>query len=181
VARILIVGGGCRGRRLASGLVRAGHPTRITTRRKDSRALIEASGAECWIGDPDRLTTLSGALDRVTVVCWLLASASGPQAQLQALHTSRLRAFLGRMIDTPVRGFVYEAGGIAVSDEALAAGERVVGAVAARNALLVAVVRAPTDSDPWLAQARVAVDSLIAGVPPRSGWAPGNREDGSER
>jgi uncharacterized protein YbjT (DUF2867 family) len=169
VARILIVAGGCRGRRLAAELVRAGHPTRITTRRKEARAAIEASGAECWIGDPDRLTTLNGALDRVTVVCWLLASATGPPAQLHALHTSRLRAFLGRMIDTPVRGFVYEAGGIAVSDETIAAGERIASALAERNALPVAVVRSPTDSDPWLAQAREAVDSLIAGMPPRSG------------
>jgi hypothetical protein len=121
------------------------------------------------MGDPDRLTTLSGALDQVTVVCWLLASATGPPAQLQALHTSRLRAFLGRMIDTPVRGFVYEAGGSAISDDSLAAGERIAGAVAERNALLVAVVRAPADSDAWLAQARVAVDSLIAGMPHPSG------------
>jgi uncharacterized protein YbjT (DUF2867 family) len=169
VARILIVAGGCRGRRLASELVRAGHPARVTTRSEDSRPAIEATGAECWIGEPDRPITLTGALDQVTVACWLLASATGPPAQLQALHTSRAQAFFARAIDTPLRGFVYEAPAIAASAEALAAGERIVGALAERNALPVAVVRAPADSDAWLAQALSAVDSLIRRTPPRSG------------
>ena len=77
MARILIVGGGCRGRRLAACMVAAGHSARITTRSEAGRGAIEQAGAECWIGTPDRLATLRGALDSVTIACWLLGSASG--------------------------------------------------------------------------------------------------------
>jgi uncharacterized protein YbjT (DUF2867 family) len=168
VARILIVAGGCRGRRLAAGLVRAGHPVRITTRSEEARAAIESCGAECWIAEPDRLATLAGALEQVTVVCWLLGSAAGPPADVHSLHTSRLESFLAQAIDTAVRGFVYEAGGITASAEARAAGERIVRTVAERNALPTALLRAPGYSDAWLGQARSAVDVLIAGRSPRS-------------
>jgi uncharacterized protein YbjT (DUF2867 family) len=168
VARILIVAGGCRGRRLAAQLVRAGHPVRITTRSEEARAAIEACGAECWIGDPDRLTTLAGALEQVAVACWLLGSAAGPAAHVDSLHTSRLESFLAHAIDTAVRGFVYEAGGIAASAEARAAGERIVRTVAERNALPTALVSAPGDSGAWLGQARSAVEALIGGMSPHS-------------
>jgi uncharacterized protein YbjT (DUF2867 family) len=168
VARVLIVAGGCRGRRLAAELVRAGHPARITTRTEEGRAAIESCGAECWIGEPDRLATLRGALDQVTVVCWLLGSATGPPAHVCALHTSRLESFLTQAIDTSVRGFVYEAAGMAVSAQTLAAGERIVRAVAERNALPTALLRASGDSDAWLGEARSAVNALIGEESPRS-------------
>jgi hypothetical protein len=109
VARVLIVGGGCQGRRLAARLARDGHAVRVTTRREAGRAAIEASGAECWIGTPDRLATLRGALDQVAVACWLLAGARGEPDQLRALHGSRLEFFLTQAIDTTVRGFLYDA------------------------------------------------------------------------
>jgi hypothetical protein len=110
VARILIVGGGCRGRRLASAMTAdgLGHAVRITTRSQDGRAAIEEVGAECWVGTPDRLATLRGALENVTVVCWLLRTAKGSAAELRALHSTRLEFFLGQAIDTTMRGFVYE-------------------------------------------------------------------------
>ncbi len=72
---------------------------------------IEAAGAECWIGDPNRLGTLRGVLDGVTIACWLLGGATGPEEQLRALHSDRLRAFLESAIDSTVRGLLYEAAG----------------------------------------------------------------------
>ena len=110
MARILLVGGGCRGRALASALAAEGHALRITTRSQAQRPLIEAAGAECWLGTPARLATLRGALEGVTIACWLLAAARGPAAELTELHGSRLQFFLTQLIDTPVRGLVYEAG-----------------------------------------------------------------------
>ena len=104
-----MLGGGCTGRRLASGLVADGYAVRATTRTEAHRPDIEAAGAECWIGTPDRLATLRGALENVTIACWLLGSATGAPAQLRALHTSRLQFFLREAIDTTVRGFLYEA------------------------------------------------------------------------
>jgi hypothetical protein len=165
VARILIVGGGCRGRRLASALVgeaHGGHAIRITTRTETGRAAIEQAGAECWIGTPARLATLRGALDSVAVVCWLLGAAAGSSEELLALHSDRLEFFLGQAIDTTVRGFVYEATGVTVAPEILAAGERIVRSAGQRNSIPVAFLRANiAEPDSWQAYARAAVDGLL--------------------
>jgi len=84
---------------------------RGTARDPTARAGLEADGIEPWVGDPDRIGTLTGALDGVTVVCWLLGSATGTPDALAALHGPRLRAFCERLVDTTVRGLVYEAVG----------------------------------------------------------------------
>jgi nucleoside-diphosphate-sugar epimerase len=186
VARILIVGGGCRGRRLASAMTAdgLGHAVRITTRSEDGRAAIEEVGAECWVGTPARLATLRGALENVTVVCWLLGTATGTVDELAALHSTRLEFFLGQAIDTTMRGFVYEtttrgdaAGGRPIDDsaggrlpsEAIAAGERIVRTACERNAIPGAFLTAdPASADAWLARARTLVESLL-GHPPADG------------
>jgi hypothetical protein len=113
VARILIVGGGCRGRRFAAQMLAAGHAVRASTRSEAGRAAIERTGAECWVGTPERLATLRGALDNVTIACWMLAGARGTAEELRALHTSRLEFFLGEAIDTTVRGLIYDATAVA--------------------------------------------------------------------
>jgi hypothetical protein len=113
VARILIVGGGCRGRRFAKRMVERGHAVRATTRGEAGRAAIEATGAECWIGTPDRLATLRGALENVTVACWMLACARGSDEQIAPLFSSRLEFFLSQAIDTTARGLIYDAWAVA--------------------------------------------------------------------
>ena len=110
--RALIVGGGCRGLELARRLAADGHAVRVVTRTEAGRAAIEAAGAECWIGDPDRIGTLRYALENVTLLLWLLGTASGDDAErVAALHGSRLRMMLEKTTDTTVRGVVYEAAG----------------------------------------------------------------------
>lgn len=182
MARILIVGGGCRGRRFAARMVEQGHAVRATTRSEDGRAAIEACGAECWIGTPDRLATLRGALDSVTIACWMLAAAHGRGDDVGALHASRLQFFLTQAIDTTVRGFVYDAwpaGPAGVRPEVLAGGERIVRSLAQLNAIPVAVLDAETagrgsaegrvggeesDADEgWVAAACAAVEVLLGG------------------
>jgi hypothetical protein len=165
VARILIVGGGCRGRRLAVRLVQeCRHAVRITTRTESGRAAIEATGAECLIGTPDRLASMRGALEGVTIACWLLGTAEGDPAQATALHGSRVEAFLSQAIDTTMRGFVYEAAGVIVAEEARIEGERIVRTVAERNAIPAAVLRADVeDPETWQAEAWAAVDGLLRG------------------
>src|SRR5207342_558513 len=79
--RALIVGGGCRGLDLARELAAEGHALRVVTRTEAGRAAIEAAGAECWIGDPDRVGTLRYALENVTLLLWLLGTASGEDAE----------------------------------------------------------------------------------------------------
>jgi hypothetical protein len=181
VARILIVGGGCPGRSLARRLIDGGHAVRITTRDESARAEIVAAGAECWIGTPDRLATLRGALDHVTIACWLLASARGQREQLSALHSSRLELFLTQAIDTTVRGFVYDAsapgedrpsedgrGGDRVTPEQLAGGARIVARLTSLNAIPAAVLSAagqPASEarSAWVERADATIAELLAG------------------
>jgi hypothetical protein len=164
----LIVGGGCRGRLLAADMIGRGHVTRVTTRTEAGRAAIEATGAECVIGTPDRLGTLRGALESVTIVCWLLSSAKGSPEEVLALHGSKLASFLGQAIDTTMRGFVYEVSvtgspqAAGVSREALVEGERIVRRICETNAIPVGVVRTGLDDvDAWLADAGSAVEVLL--------------------
>ena len=93
VVRALMVGGGCRGLALARTLVAEGHAVRAVTRSPARRAEIEAAGCECWIGDPDRIGSLRYALDNVTVLLWLLGTATGPErrgaARLAAADDAR--------------------------------------------------------------------------------------------
>jgi hypothetical protein len=109
VARVLIVGCGCRGRALGAELAGAGHAVRGTTRSAAKLDGLRASGIEGVVADPDRLGTLVPALVGVTVVCWLLGSA----ADSPDLHGPRLSSLLEHLVDTPVRGLVYEAAGSA--------------------------------------------------------------------
>jgi uncharacterized protein YbjT (DUF2867 family) len=103
VARVLIVPCGCRGQGLARELAAAGHAVRGTTRDPARTPAIAAAGAEPYVGDPDRIATLMDALAGVTVVCWLMGTLPVPE-----LHGGRLRMLLEKLVDTPVRGVVYE-------------------------------------------------------------------------
>ena len=53
--------------------------------------------------DPERLATLTPRLEGVSVLCWLLGDSDS-----EALHGDRLAALLEYLVDTPVRGVVYE-------------------------------------------------------------------------
>jgi nucleoside-diphosphate-sugar epimerase len=159
VARVLIVGCGCRGRELARDLIASGHAVRGTTRDPARLLDIEAAGAEAVIADPDRLGTLMGHLQGVAVVCWLLGRVAGAPAA--DLHGPRLRTMLERLVDTPVRGVVYEAAGSADQD-VLAAGAAAVREASATWSIPVEVVEAdPADPPAWLAATSAAVARLL--------------------
>ncbi|MGZ4186170.1 MAG: NAD(P)H-binding protein [Solirubrobacteraceae bacterium] len=111
MARCLIIGCGCRGQALARELVARGHAVRATTRDPDRVAAIEGVGAEAIVGDPDRVATVAPAFEHVGVAVVLLGSATGSTEALTALHGSRLDMLLLRMLDSTVRGIVYEATG----------------------------------------------------------------------
>lgn len=156
MARILVLGGGCRGMRLAAEVVSEGHAARIVTRSDARREEIETAGAECFIGDPNRLGTLRGALQGVAVVCWLLATATGSPEELRELHLSRLPAFLGAAVDSTMRGFVHEV------PEAPSGGAQLVEDVASRNAInAVALTADPRDLGLWLAAARATLSLYL--------------------
>ena len=162
MARVLIVGCGCRGQALARALRARGHAVRGTTRAQERGAAIEAAGAEVWVGDPDRVATIHYALADVTILCWLMGSAAGTPEQLAALHGSRLRMLLERSIDTTVRGLLYEAAG-SVDPELLAQGAETVQAACDYSEIPHALLTTdPADRDAWLAAALGAVDELLA-------------------
>ena len=169
MARILIIGGGCRAVSLAERLVGDGHAVRMVARYASRRAEIERAGAECFLGRADRLATLRGALEHVTVACWMLATVRGDPEYVEALHGSRLEQFMSSLIDTTVRGVLYEAGGSALPCKILANGERIVLEKAGRNAIPVEILRAaPGQVEDWVEQARAAVGALLEPRYPRA-------------
>jgi hypothetical protein len=159
--RVLLVGGGCRGLALTRGLVADGHAVRAVTRRESGRAAIEAAGAECWIGDADVVGTLRYALESVTILVWALGTATGTPAAVAALHGPRLEMMLGRVIDTTIRGVVYEAAGT-IAPAAFATGVAELGRMGRLNQIPHAIVDAdPADRAAWATAARQAIDGLI--------------------
>ena len=149
MARVLIVPCGCRGRALATALVAAGHAVRGTTRDAGSMTAIAATGAEPYVGDPDRIATLMEALTGVTIVCWLMGTVPVPE-----LHDGRLRMLWEKLVDTPVRGVVYEG--------ALPEGEGVARQAAETWQIPLEVLAGdPLDHAAWLAAATGAVDRLL--------------------
>jgi nucleoside-diphosphate-sugar epimerase len=161
VARILIVGCGCRGRVLARALLADGHAVRGTTRDPANAEAIRAAGAEPYVGDPDRIGTLMEALSGVTVVTWLMGSATGDPEQVRQLHDGRLRMLWEKLVDTPVRGVVYEAAG-SVDPAALIRGEAVARVAHETWRIPLEYMHAdPADRDAWLAAGRTAVNRLL--------------------
>jgi uncharacterized protein YbjT (DUF2867 family) len=157
LARVLIVGCGCRGRALAARLIAGGYAVRGTTRDPARAAAIEAAGAEAVVADPDRLATIVPRLAGVSAVCWLLGSAEAGAE----LHGARLRTLLERLVDTPVHGLVYEAAG-SVDDGLLASGATVVREASTRWRIPVEVVdEDPSAHSEWLAAMTAAVARVL--------------------
>jgi len=155
---VLIVGCGCRGRELAAALVAEGHAVRGTTRRPEAADAIEAAGAEAVVADPDRLATLLPALEGVSAACWLMGSVAVP-----ALHGERLETLLETLVDTPVRGLVYEGAG-SVAGELLGKGAALASAAAERWRMPIEIVdRNPADRGAWLAGMTRAVGRVLGG------------------
>jgi len=122
VARALIVGCGCRGRELGERLLTEGWAVRGTSRRTDGLAAIEAAEIEPALADPDRPGTILELVGDVAVLVLLLGSAHGSEEELAAIHGSRLERLMEHLVDTPVRGVVYE--GTAAGNEIVEAAAR---------------------------------------------------------
>jgi uncharacterized protein YbjT (DUF2867 family) len=149
VARVLIVPCGARGQALARELRAAGHAVRGTTRSAAHTSAIASSGAEPYIGDPDRIATLMDALHGVTIVCWLMGTIPDPD-----LHAGRLRMLWEKLVDTPVRGVVYEG--------MLPEGEAIARASAETWQIPLVVLDGDPHGEAWLTEAVAAVDRLLS-------------------
>lgn len=108
MARALIVGCGCRGRALGEQLLADGWAVRGTSRREEGLGAIEAVGIEPALADPDRPGTILELVNDVAVLVLLLGSATGSEEELAAIHGPRLERLMEHLVETPVRGVVYE-------------------------------------------------------------------------
>jgi hypothetical protein len=78
-----------------------------------------------------------------------------------ALHGPRLQSLLERLVDSPARGLVYEAGG-SVEPNLLEQGAALVRAAGSTYRMPVQVVdQDPADRAAWLAAMRTAVTRLL--------------------
>jgi uncharacterized protein YbjT (DUF2867 family) len=158
---VLIVGCGCRGQALARQLS-VQHAVRGTSRRADRLAELEAAGIEGVLADPDRLATIVPVLSGVSVVCWLMGTADGSPE----VHGVRLRTLLEHLVDTPVRGLVYEAAGTV--DPAL----HEQGAHIVRESSRIWHIRGevvtadPAAHDEWLGAMKEAVERTLSALTP---------------
>ena len=162
MARILIVGCGCRGLALAASLAEEGHQVRGTTRDEARVEAIEGVCGEAAVADPDLLGTLLPLLEGVSVVCWLMGSAVGPDDAVAALHGPRLASLLAKLVDTPVRGMVYEAAGT-VAAPLLDEGGVIARAASVTYRIPVQVVEQdPADPAAWVTAMRAAVGRVLS-------------------
>lgn len=162
MARALIVGCGCRGRLLGGALLEAGWAVRGTSRREAGLAAIEAAGIEPALADPDRPGTILDLVADAALVLLLLGSATGEPEELEAIHGPRLERLLEHLVDTPVRGVVYEAAG-SVEPALLGGGAEIVRAAARTWRIPVAVLEDPPESHgEWAAETAKAALELLS-------------------
>jgi uncharacterized protein YbjT (DUF2867 family) len=160
--RCLLIGCGCRGLLLARELIARDHVIRGTTRDPGRVREIAAAGAEAVVADPDRIATLAPVLEHVGVVCVLLGSAHGEAVELAALHGTRLDMLLTRILDSPVRGLVYETAG-RVDPVLLAGGAARVRSFCEDARVPYALLDAdPGDHASWVGAAVGAVERVLA-------------------
>jgi uncharacterized protein YbjT (DUF2867 family) len=161
LARALIVGCGCRGRELGGELRAMGWQVRGTSRKQAALAEIEAAGLEPAQADPDRPGTILDLCGDVAVVVWLLGSGTGEPEAVSAIHGPRLERLLEKLVDSPVRGFAYEAAGSIDAGE-LAAGRRIVERAGETWRIRVGMLTGERGEAGWAASSAEAVAGLLA-------------------
>jgi nucleoside-diphosphate-sugar epimerase len=162
VARGLIVGCGCRGRELGAVLAERGWQVRGTSRRDDALDRIDEAGIEPARADPERPGTVLELCGDVSAVVWLLGSASGAPELIRAIQGPRLERLLEKLVDSPVRGFAYEAAG-SVAPELLDEGRRIVEGASERWRIPVVLLTAERNAAGWAEETADQIVGLLTG------------------
>lgn len=120
MARVLLTGTPQRLAPVAERLVAEGFAVRCAV----AGGAPVVAGAQSVDASPDLPGGIVMALEGVAVVCWLLGDEAWSDPDL---HDSKLETMLLRVVDTGVRGFVYElpSGFTAAPALALAGGKQV--------------------------------------------------------
>jgi hypothetical protein len=163
MARVLILGGGERGERLGGALVKRGLAVRALAADEAAAARLRALGIDPSPGCARRLASVRGALEHVTLACWLFGDAPPPDGTpRESLHGTLLEAFVRELVDSPARALVYEATAPR-SGEAVPAGRRLAVELAGRHAIELAVIdaSATAPAEVWQQAALAAVERLL--------------------
>jgi uncharacterized protein YbjT (DUF2867 family) len=164
VARALIVGCGCRGRWVGKRLLAAGWQVRGTSRYREGLTLIEEVGIEPALADPADPASVLDLVSDVAVVAWLLGSAQGTDEELAAIHGPRLDRLLEGLVETPVRGFLYDGLG-SVDPILLARGRESVEAASETWRMpYVYVCVDPFDDEVWSNPMEIWADTITHGI-----------------
>jgi uncharacterized protein YbjT (DUF2867 family) len=164
VARALIVGCGARGRAVGKRLLVKGWQVRGTSRWEEGLREIEAAGIEPALADPADPGSVLDLVGDVAVLVWLLGSAEGTPEELSAIHGPRLDRVLAGMVETPVRGFVYDGKG-SVDPILLARGKEAVEAAAETWEIPVAFILVdPFDDETWRNPLEIWTDAATGAV-----------------
>jgi uncharacterized protein YbjT (DUF2867 family) len=143
------------------GLRQAGWQVRGTTRDAANAPDIEEAGIEAAVADPQHPGTVLDHVGDAALVFWLLGSAGGDGEGVAAVNGRCLERVLEELVDTPVRGFVYEGAGT-VDPVQLGAGARIVQAAGDRWRIPAEVVTAdPGDWEAWTGAMLAAAERLI--------------------
>lgn len=152
----MLVGCGCRGRMLGERLLAEGWAVRGTSRGAALGA-IEAAGIEAVEADPDMLGSVTERIGDVAVLAWLMGSADSAD-----VNGERLESLLEKLVDSPVRGLLFEARGSA-GEGTLEEGAAAVEAWGERFRIPVAILRAdPGEPEAWAESAHEAVVGLLS-------------------
>jgi hypothetical protein len=145
---------------LAHELAAGGHPVRGTTRDPGRVPDLEAAGIEPAVGDPYRLATLMPHVANTSAMVWLMGSAVGND--VAALHRTRLQTVLERLVDTPVRGMVYEGAGT-VRRSLLREGAAAVRKASLTWQMPIAIVeQRPVEYEAWVAAMVAGVEEVLS-------------------
>lgn len=161
MARALIVGCGCHGRELGTELISRGWMVRGTSRDEAGLDAIEKAGIESALADPDRPGTILELVGDVAAVVWLLGTAEAEPEVIAAIHGPRLESLMEKLVDTPVRGFLYEAVG-SVQSNRLEGGREIVERAGDTWRIPVAFIEQPRDDESWTTSTADSLDQLLS-------------------
>ena len=133
---------------------------RGTTRDPARVPELEAAGIEPAVGDPYRLATLLPHIANTSAMVWLMGSATGDD--VEALHRTRLTTTLERLVDSPVRGMVYEAAGTLPAQLLREGSAEVRKAGLTWQMPNVVVQQDPADHEAWVAAMVAGVEEVLA-------------------
>jgi hypothetical protein len=135
---------------------------RGTSRQPGGLEALGEAGLEAAWADPDRPGTVLELCGDVAVVIWLLGSADGGSEATGAVHGPRLESLLEKLVDSPVRGFVYEAAG-SLPEATLGEGAHIVERAGERWRIPVALLSEDRSRAGWASRAAEVVAGLLAG------------------